>query len=92
MLSLVLNHCCTQVLAGVGAMSMFAAVFVDSLMSKKTQAERGLELRRERWKEELRNDVTALIKCADVDESGMDPSSDLNPTPKPSPSPEQLIL
>ena len=60
-----------QVFVGLGAMSMFSAVFVDSLLTGRSEAERALELLQENWRKDLRNDISALMNCADVNESGV---------------------
>ena len=59
-----------MVVVGFGAMSLFGAVFIESLLEAKVQREKERDLEQESIKLSLRQDIHALLTAADVDHSG----------------------
>jgi len=58
------------VVMGLGMMGLFGAVFVDSLMAAKADEERAAEKQFAEAKRGLKEDVSALLKASDEDNSG----------------------
>ena len=59
-----------MVLAGLGVMSLFAAIFVDTLLSAKLESERIREVERKLTKESLQDDVELVLSAGDTDNTG----------------------
>jgi len=55
------------VFAGIGVMNLFGAIFVDSLLNARSEAERVLRKTQKQAREELQKDMYVMMASADVD-------------------------
>ena len=58
------------VFAGIGVMNLFGAIFVDSLLNARSEADRELRKTQKQAREELQKDMYVMMASADVDNTG----------------------